>query len=84
MNEQYIYWATVRSNGSSYATGPMSCLSYLSITLMDCDQTAGSIKMPLSTEVGLGPDHIVLDGDPAPPPERGTGVPHFSARVYCG
>ena len=23
--------------------------------------------MPLGTEVGLGPGHIVLDGDPAPP-----------------
>jgi len=28
-------------------------------------QTAGWIKMPLVTEVGLGPGHIVLDGDPA-------------------
>jgi len=24
--------------------------------------------MNLGMEVGLGPDHIVLDGDPAPPP----------------
>jgi len=30
-------------------------------------QTAGWIKMPLSTEVGLGPGFILLDGDPAPP-----------------
>ena len=22
--------------------------------------------------------------DPAPPPERGTAVPYFSAHVYCG
>ena len=29
--------------------------------------TAGWIKMPFGTEVGLGPGHIVLDGDPAPP-----------------
>jgi len=28
---------------------------------------AGWIKMPLGTEVGLGPGHSVLDGDPAPP-----------------
>jgi len=27
---------------------------------------AACIKMPLGTEVGLGPDHIVLDGDPGP------------------
>ena len=32
-----------------------------------CIQTAGWIKMPLGVEVGLGPDHIVLGGDPAPP-----------------
>jgi len=32
--------------------------------------------MPLSTEVGLGPGDIVLDGDPASPTE--------SDRVYCG
>jgi len=29
-------------------------------------QTAGWIKMPLGTEVGLSPG-VVLDGDPAPP-----------------
>jgi len=29
-------------------------------------------------EVGLGPGHIVLDGDPAPLPQRGT-VPIFGA-----
>jgi len=47
---------------------------------------AGWIKMPLGTEVGLGPGHIVLDGNPAPP-ERGTAAqqsPLFSAHVYCG
>jgi len=31
-----------------------------------CRQTDAWIKMPLCTEVGLGPDDIVLDGDPAP------------------
>jgi len=34
-----------------------------------CGQTAASINMPLGTEVSLGPDDIVLDGDPAPPPQ---------------
>jgi len=33
-----------------------------------CSQTVGGIKMPLGTEVGLSPGHIVLDGDPAPSP----------------
>jgi len=31
--------------------------------------------MPLGTKVGLGPSHIVLDGDPAPP-KKGT-APNF-------
>ena len=38
-------------------------------------QTAGWIKMPLGTEVGIGSGDIVLHGDPAPPSERGTVVP---------
>jgi len=32
--------------------------------------------MLLGTEVGLGPGHIVLDGDPAPPP-KGAQPPIF-------
>jgi len=34
--------------------------------------------MKLRTEVGLGPGHIVLDGDPAPPFQRGTAPPPIS------
>jgi len=46
------------------------------------DQTAGWIKMPLSTEVNLiGSGDFVLYGDPAPPP---VGAWHSSAHVYCG
>jgi len=33
--------------------------------------------MPIGTAVGLGPGDIVLDGDPAPPEERGTAAPGF-------
>ena len=33
-----------------------------------CGQTAGWIKMPLGTEVDIGPGDTVLDGDPAPLP----------------
>jgi len=29
------------------------------------------IKMPLGMELGLGPGHIVPNGDPAPPPPKG-------------
>ena len=38
--------------------------------------------MKLGVEVGLGPGHIVLDGDPAPPPKGHS--PQFSAHVCCG
>jgi len=31
-----------------------------------CGQTAGWIKMPVGTEVGLGPGDIVLDRDNGP------------------
>jgi len=31
--------------------------------------------MNLDMQVGLGPDHIVLDGDPAPLPKKGTDPP---------
>jgi len=42
---------------------------------MYCGETAQWIKMPLGTEVGLGPGDIVLDGDPAPlPQERGIAA----------
>jgi len=39
--------------------------------------------MKLGTQAGLGPGHIVLDGDPAPPPEKGTAL-QLSARICCG
>jgi len=48
-----------------------------------CGQTDGWIKMPLGTNIGLGPGHIVLYEDPAPPPIRGT-APKFLAHIYCG
>jgi len=41
-----------------------------------CGQTAGCI-MPLGMEVSLGPDDIVLDGGPAPPPQKGHSPPIF-------
>jgi len=34
-------------------------------------------------EVGLGPGNIVLDGDPAPPPRKGTAAPDLSVHI-CG
>ena len=45
---------------------------------------AGWIKMALGMEVGLGPGHIVLDGNPAALPKKGAELPQFSAHFYCG
>ena len=38
--------------------------------------------MALGMQVGLGPGHIVQDGNPAP--QKGGRVPQFSADSYCG
>ena len=52
---------------------------------MHCGQTVGWIKMKRGVHVGLGPAHIVLDGDPAPPLQRGaTPPPQFLAHICCG
>jgi len=42
-----------------------------------CGQTAGSIKMPLGTIVGLGPGKTMLDANPAPPPSGTVPLPKF-------
>jgi len=49
----------------------LSCLSCLSVTFVRCGQTVERIKMKLGMLVGLGPGHIVLDGNAAPPPPKG-------------
>jgi len=43
---------------------------------VSCGQMTGWIKMPLGTKVGLSPDHIVLNRDPASP-IRGTNPRNF-------
>jgi len=55
----------------------------LSVTLLYCGQTVGWIQMKLGTQVGPGSRHIVLDGDPAPPPPKRHN-PQFSADICCG
>ena len=59
----------------------LSCLSVCDVGVL-C-QTVGEMKMKLGTEVGLGSGHIVLDGDPASPPNRAQ-PPNFLAHVRCG
>jgi len=42
---------------------------------MYCGQTVGRIKMKLGTQVGLGPGHSVLGGDPASASPKGGAEP---------
>jgi len=53
------------------------CMSVLSVRLVYCGRTVGWIRMPLGAEIGLGPGHIVLDGNPAPLPQEGAQLPIF-------
>jgi len=55
---------------------PSVCPSCLSVTLVYCGQTVEWIKMKLGMKVGLGPGHVMLDGDPAPLP-KGAQPPNF-------
>jgi len=47
-------------------------------------QVAGWIKMSFGREVGLGPGDIELDGDPAPPPQKGHRPPPIFWSKNCG
>ena len=60
-----------------YQTVVCPVLSCLSVTFVHCGQTVGRIEKKLGVQVGLGPGHIVLDGDPAPPPPKGHSPPIF-------
>ena len=59
------------------------CLSVLSVTLVYLAKWLDGSKMKLGVVVGLGPGHIVLDGDPAFPLQKGHS-PQFAAHVRCG
>jgi len=85
-----VFWATVcktvRQLRPMYRTVVMSCpVLYvcLSVTLVYRGQTVGWIKIPLSTEIGLGAGDILLVRDPAPPRKGAQQPPYFSAHVYC-
>jgi len=72
------YWVTVcKTVHTMLSDRCLSCpvLSCLSVSLVYGDQTVRWIKVPLGTEVGLGPGHIMLDhGDPVPPPRPWKGA----------
>ena len=70
-----VFWVTKTNNGSPCATGPLSCLSVLSVcpvcNVGVCGQTVGWIKMPLGIQRYASPRHIVLDGTQLPPHGKG-------------
>jgi len=79
------FWATFsKTVRPMLSDSCLSCLSLLSVTLTYCGQTVGWIKMKLGLEIGIGPGHIVWHGDSAPPPQKRTSAPQFSAYVCCG
>jgi len=47
-------------------------MNTLPLRVLSLCKTAGWMKMPLGTELGLGSGDIVLDGDPAPLPKKGA------------
>ena len=74
------FWATVCKTVRPMLS--VRCLSVLSVSLLSvtlvyCGQTVERIKMKLGMQVGLGPGHIVLGVDPAPPPLKGHSPPIF-------
>ena len=72
-----VFWAKVCKTVRPMLS--VRCLSVcLSVTFVHCGQTVGRIKMKLGTQIGLGPDHIVLDGDPALPLSGGASVHHIA------
>jgi len=79
----FSFWATVCKTVHPMLSGRCPVLSCLSVTLVYCGQTVGFIKMERGMKVGLGPRHIVLDGDPTPLPQKGTH-PQFLAHICCG
>jgi len=79
------FWAPfVKRLALCYETLSVCPVSCLSVTVVYCGQTVGWIKMKLGMRVGLGPGHIVLDGDPAPPLQRGIASPQFRTHICCG
>ena len=67
----YVRW------GPSFSPRQWHSYSHYFSAHADCGQKARWIKMPLGTEVGLGPCRTAVDGDPASLTERDTTDPSF-------
>ena len=55
----------------------------LSVTLVNCGQTVGWIKMKLGMVVGLGPGDIVFGWGPSSPPQRATAPNYRTISVVA-
>ena len=83
INQSTLYWATVCKTVRPMLCDHFPvCLSVLSVTMVYCGQTARWIKMPLGTEIDLGPGDIALDENLDPPHRKGHNL-SFSTYVYC-
>jgi len=77
---------------STYRLGAVASLTFLAIENIPLHfsahvcygQTAKWIRIPLGTEVCLGPGDIVLDGNPAPSKEKGTATPSYRPTALAG
>jgi len=65
----------------SVSLSVLSCLYVGNVGVGYCGQTVGWIKVKLGMQVGLGPGHIVLYGDPAALPKGAQ--PQSSAHICC-
>jgi len=73
----YIRWGPIPSLKRGRSPSKFSAHVY-------CGKMAGWIKMIVGMEVGLCPDDIVLDGDPASLPKKGAEAPcQILAYVHC-
>jgi len=65
-----------------YRNVVLSCLSVCDVGVLW--PKVGRIKMKFGTHVGLGPGHIVLDGNPVLLSKKVAQPPKLSAHVRCG
>jgi len=69
MND-FNFWTTICKTVRPMLSDHCLSCPVMSVMLVYCGQTVGQIQMKLGLQVGLGPGHIVLDGDPGPPPPK--------------
>jgi len=78
-----FFWRPFTKRFAPKPFRPLSVCPVFSATLVYCGQTVGWIQMKLRVQVELDTGHIVLDGDPAPPPPKGHSA-QFAAHIWCG